>query len=98
MSWDWQAIGRTADDGWAIYQAVERLRAAVSAQLGEAEAERGATAGGGAGGIPYTGFIVAIINFATSAVQHPNVTALGAGAAAVLLLYGGVAFVREVGK
>lgn len=98
MGVDWATLGRQADDAWGIYQAVERLRAAVERQLGAAEAARGAAVGSGAGGIPYAGAIVRVIDFATAAVEHPHVTALGAGAALTLALYGLVRFGQEVVK
>jgi hypothetical protein len=93
---DWGAIAGTAVDGFEIYQAVERLKAAVSRQLGSREAERGAQAGGAGGRIPYAGTIVKLIDLATAAVENPTITAVGIGAGAILLGAGAWALFKEV--
>lgn len=96
MSWSWQEIAGTAIDGMEIYNAVERLKAAVERQLGKSQAERGAKAGGAGGAIPYAGAIVKIIDFAAAAVDNPTVTAVGIGAGLVLMGAGAVALIKEV--
>lgn len=96
VSLEWGAIAGTAVDGYEIYQAVERLKAAVSRQLGSRTAESGAQAGGAGGRIPYAGTIVRLIDLATAAVENPTVTAIGLGAGAVLLGAGAWALLKEV--
>ena len=96
MSWEWQTIAGTAADGYEIYQAVERLKAAVGRELGKSRAEQGAQAGGQGGAIPYAGAICRILDFATAAVENPGITAIGAGAALVLMGAGAVALFKEV--
>jgi hypothetical protein len=93
---DWTTIAGTAYDGMQIYQAVERLKAAVGKTLGEKQATAGAQAGGSGGAIPYAGAIVRVIDFATAAVENPTVTAVGAGAVVVLMAAGAVALFKEV--